>query len=130
MDPIKFLLGSLDRCTALQAKIETQNKKTVWINARSFNPKYKNPFLFSDVNSETEIIIFEDVKTDFLLSLIEFLYSETITVNKKGEYPFEIKRPSIIITCEYDGNFFMPESMKRRVSAYKIHPLKPVLIHV
>ena len=77
-------------------------KRGVQIDGKQFTPN--KTFVYSQVNNETELICFDDVKKTFNFESLFSLITEGITVEKKGVdeifIPFE-SSPKIVITTNY-----------------------------
>jgi Ni2+-binding GTPase involved in maturation of urease and hydrogenase len=74
-----------------------------------------NPFLFSDVEDSTDLIVFDDVPEKKLHHLI-VLCSDLLCINKSGEKPYVRTPPQIVITTSYFPIENLDASIKRRIS--------------
>lgn len=80
-------------------KAVTEFMKTTTIEGKTFN--FDKNFVYQDVNSDTKILAFQDVKTNFDFERLFSILTDGITVEKKGlqsiHYDFE-NSPKIIIS--------------------------------
>jgi len=96
MKKVTIITGPLRSGKSRKAKELSKDKKTVWLTLGFTN--LQDPFAFSDVDKDTECVVFDDLTRkqdiDYILSI------DNIKVNKKGQNPISIAMPEIIICAE------------------------------
>ena len=86
-------------------------KKVSYINGKSFS--FDSPFAYQTINTDTQVVCFDDVSSNFNFERLFSVITEGITIEKKNKdaitIPFKFS-PKIVITTNYaisgKGNSF------------------------
>jgi len=90
---ITIITGAQSSGKTLKAKEIVKNKPTVWIDGLRIESK----FVFTDVNSDTEYVVFDDVSRFKISAILKLVGQEIIEVNKKNVPVWYRKAPHIIV---------------------------------
>jgi hypothetical protein len=76
-----------------------EDKNTIYVDGRIS----MNIFLFSSCKKTTKTIIIDDIKNKKDLKSFKSIITKRgeITVNKRGENPFDIKIDTLILICDF-----------------------------
>lgn len=83
------------------------------IDARS-KKDLNSKWLYQDADRNTDLIVFDDLNSDQIISLLSSLESPMV-INRNGTFPLLIDTPQIIITTTLKSGQHLPDSMKRRM---------------
>ena len=73
----------------------------VWINGRQIDLVCQ-PFIFSMVNAETDLIVFDDLILENWPVIKSIILTDKIKVERRGEKSFTIPTPKIIATLNFE----------------------------
>jgi hypothetical protein len=100
------------------------------INGKSFD--FNQRFTYQQINLDTQVINFNDVKNNFNFEALFSVLTDGITVEKKGQKPFNISfedAPKILISTNYaiigDGDSFQDRMFEVEFSNYYSASYKP-----
>lgn len=115
---IKLITGpEISGKTLLTKNIMFGYDKPIMLNCRS-QADIENPFLFSEVTEDTDLIVFDDVPLKLVKSLIYMCYGR-IYINKRGDDSFMIYAPRVIINTVGFDKEFIGKSILRRIHVIK-----------
>ena len=105
----------------------SETKKTVWISAR--HPEcLSRPFAFECVNSDTELIIIDDLPATKLNEVLWLVSSEKLIVNKMYTGKFEVDVPEIIVTTNCDESDVSGASIEARFDVIRFNSMDDYFI--
>jgi len=112
--------------TSLAKNMALAFENPIWLDARSFS--LQNRFFFDCLNKSHDLIVLDDLPQRFV-NFIAYGLSTEITIEKRGQKPFEIPTPKIIITCDVAiKTETTDQSFLRRVKEINVSNLKPLII--
>jgi hypothetical protein len=114
-----ILIGKPNTGKSRLARLLMAGKNSVTINGRD-NDFYKNPFIWSACEKNTEVIHIDDLNELRKLEILMNAITEPICVNKRGLAPFYI-HPRIIISITGDMiSFPYGVSIDRRFDIFEL----------
>lgn len=106
-------------------------KKTAWIDGKDFN--FNQRFTYQQVDLDTQVINFNDVKSNFNFEALFSVLTDGITVEKKSQKPFSISfkdSPKILISTNYsisgEGDSFQDRMFEVEFGNYYNADHKPI----
>lgn len=93
MKRISILHGAKGSGKTLTAKELSKGKKTVWLNGR----ENLQPFMFSEVTAETELIVVDDIPCRALLQFVHKFAPGKMTVTRQDQESIVIDTPPVLL---------------------------------
>lgn len=86
---------------ALADKMITVDANVCRIDGRSITKQLlASNFLFSQVEKNTNLILIDDIHFTLIARLMNDLLADELLICKRGQWPFHIPKPEVIITVE------------------------------
>lgn len=108
MQKIKIIISPKNHTHHEFLKSYRQRNNAVYIQI--FAKKTEDPFFYQCCSKDTKLIILDVVRVTYMESLLNFLMSDKIIVNRIRAWPFQMPRPETIIFLE-EENYNLPKGL-------------------